>query len=306
MKNILLVVFFLLPIIGFAQQLPNRSNFLEKSFIWNPAMTGLYNYWEVGMTYRQDWMGFTDSPRTATVNAQFPFADKNMSLGGFIMVDRTLPTEFNGITFSYAYKIDFGRRNPAQLSLGLMASLNEFDIDPSMILVNDFDDELIPMGSSSGISPNVGIGFFYTSNADRYQEEKGFFIGAAANQSYPANVALNAPKGNLRRAIHANAVAGVRLVKDKAFLEPSLWVNYAANNNINGNLSLKYEKLQSFWAALSYSTNQAVSFQAGYILKKGILKDGTMRIGTLGSYNLGGTGQGFGYEFYLAYQFENN
>jgi hypothetical protein len=48
-----------------------------------------------------------------------------------------------------------------------------------------------------------------------------------------------------------------------------------------------------------------LSVQLGYILIKGLPSDAAMRIGAMGSYNIGtfGRARGVGYEFYAAYRF---
>ncbi len=57
---------------------------------------------------------------------------------------------------------------------------------------------------------------------------------------------------------------------------------------------------------MNLSFNKTLSFQVGYILTKGMMEGGSLRMGLAGSYNLGpfAKARGIGYEFYLAYRFE--
>ena len=188
------------------------------------------------------------------------------------------------------------------------ATLSEYQLDGSGLLVNDFDDALIPANESSSIQPNIGAGLYYQSYGEGDFDQTFFFFGVAATQLLQSELRFedNNSDYTLTRALHGNALLGIRLVYNDIFLEPSAWVNYAQSNIINSNIALKMEKQNSFWAGLAFSSNSTASFQAGVVLKGGWLKDGTLRVGTLGTYNIGSSGnyQGFGYEFYVAYRFE--
>ena len=117
-----------------AQQLPARSPFASNNFIWNPAMTAVEDYWEVGITHQQEWVGFEDAPETTTIYGQYPVLKENFSLGGFLVLDEIKPIRNNTLALSYAYKLKFGPRKrrrsgprtQAQLSLGLMLAMQQF------------------------------------------------------------------------------------------------------------------------------------------------------------------------------------
>lgn len=304
----LLSTLFLLPFTLSAQQLPDRSVFPEKSFIWNPAMTAPWDYWEMGIDYRQQWLGFKDAPKTALIDIQYPFLDYNNSLGGFFMQDNVKPLKVSMFALTYAYKIKFGRRRPDQLSIGAMAMLSQHFLDALEVVVNDEGDEFIPSGEISKFSYNAGLGVFYTSYAKDDWDRNSFYFGFAANQLLPSKLVFDEFGGvsNLKREIHANAIVGARFINEDILIEPSAWINYASVNVLDAHLSVKMEKHEAFWAGLTYSTNHTIAIQAGLITTKGFAKDGSLRIGTMGSYNIGSFGQfrGLGYEAYVAYRFE--
>ena len=62
----------------------------------------------------------------------------------------------------------------------------------------------------------------------------------------------------------------------------------------------------TFWIGLNYATSQTLAFQGGVIVQNNFTRDGTMRIGTAATYNIGQFGKvrGLGFEFYAAYRFE--
>lgn len=297
------------PLVGWGQQLSSRSPFSETSFMWNPAMTAPYDYWEMGLNYRQEWMGFKDAPRTATMQVEYPFEAENMSLGGYFIHDSTSPITLNTAGFTYAYRLQLGRRQGLeQLSIGLNATLSHVYVNGMDLVVNDQDDELLPSGENNKVSPNIGFGLFYTSYSRDDFSRTYFFAGLAVNQILPLSVLLDdfGGSGNLERALHGNMIIGTRIVNGEMFIQPSAWIDFSMPSIISSNLNVKLELEEAFWAGLNYSTTQTVSIQGGVIVHNDFTQDGTMRIGTSASYNVGQFGKlrGLGFEFYLAYRFE--
>ncbi|KAA3637249.1 MAG: type IX secretion system membrane protein PorP/SprF, partial [Bacteroidetes bacterium] len=127
-------------------------------------------------------------------------------------------------------------------------------------------------------------------------------------QAFSSNVVFPdfGSPGNFKRGLHGNAVLGYRSISGDILIEPMLWINYSSPGISDANFSIRFEKRETFWTGLNLSFNQTLSFQLGYILTKGMMKDGSLRIGMAGSYNLGPFAQarGLGYEFYLAYRLE--
>ncbi|GJM33132.1 MAG: hypothetical protein DHS20C18_21330 [Saprospiraceae bacterium] len=271
-------------------------------------MTAVYDYWEAGASYRQQWIGFEDAPSTATLNFQYPFFKQNFSLGGFFMHDNISPIQSNTFAMTYAYKIKLKRSGTDQLSIGIMGMLNHMFLDGLEVVVKDEDDEFLPGAEGNKFSPNLGIGAFYTSYAEDDFEESYFFAGIGINQVLPGNLIFDetGSPANIKRAIHGNAIIGYRSIEEDMYIEPSLWVNYSAVNLLDANINLKIEKHEAFWASLNLSTNKTLGIQLGLILNKGLVQNGSLRMGTMGSYNIGsfGKARGLGYEFYLAYRFE--
>jgi type IX secretion system PorP/SprF family membrane protein len=306
-----ILFFIILPAFLFSQQLPDRSAFTEMAFVWNPAMTAAYDYWEVSANYRQQWLGFDNAPRTAVIAAQYPFEKANMSIGGYFMHDRIQPLNVSTIALTYAYKFEPGLADYDRAIIGAAVNGSQYLVDALEIVVNDPDDALVPLGESTDMSFNAGVGFFYTSYAGTrrrsYDSKSSFFFGVAANQVFPSDLVVKEGNrfANWKRAIHGNALIGARLVNDRFFIEPSAWVNYSTQNNLNANVNVKMEMPESFWTAVTYSTNQTLALQVGLITKGGFSRSDFWRIGALGSYNVGNFGnyRGVGFEVNVAYRF---
>ena len=308
MKKIFLLTFIFCAIFTTinAQQIAERSFFTNNSYQWNPAMTGIYDFTEITLNYRQQWVGFNDAPLTATIGAQVPLYKRNMAFGAFLVTDRVGALRSNSVNLNYAYKLNF-RGSDAQLSLGFMGTLTEFHIDAAGIEVNDIDDVLLPDNGASKIIPNAGVGVFYTTNGSDDFEDTYYYGGIAVNQLYTGDVTFSTNPANYERAIHGNALLGARFVAVESYFEPSVWVNYAERNVTNVNLGLKFEQYNTFWLGASVATSLRFTLQGGVILDQDFLGGGVLRVGAQGNYNIGGLGthQGLGYEFFTAYRFEN-
>ncbi len=304
----LIMVFFAIQCV--AQQLPERSTNDSNAFIWNPAMTSVNDYWEVGAIYKQQWAGFDDAPRTITASFQYPFSDKNMSLGMYIMQDRAHPLTFNAIGFTYNYQVKLNIAKDDYLSIGLTGNYGEYRVDMKNVITSDGVDPLTPLDGSSMIIPNAGAGLFYATNKDKF-DRNTLYLGVSGNQLLSSDLILDAEDQtiNLERVPHANAIIGGSILfHSDTYFEPSIWVDYASKNVVDLNIGARIEQENVFWAGINYATSQAASVQGGVILTDGAFKDGQLRIGGLARYNLGrlGSSLGVGYEFYLAYRFYAN
>lgn len=306
-KQYLLFLYFFAPAsIVLAQQLPYRSSFAAADFVWNPAMTAVSEYMDWGLSYRQQWLGFDFAPSTATAHIQYPFVASNMSVGGWLMQDEAGPVGYSQVGGAYSYKVRVGREG--MLSIGLSGSLSQHQFDGTKALAIDGGDPLLIGRRSSTTAPNAGVGFFYVSNTRMYElRDNGFFIGLGSHQlltNEPTFKGMNR-EITLRRAVHANAVLGARFVSDYAFVEPSLWIDYAHNGLFYARANIFLEVEETFWAGASLATDYTIALQSGIVWSNSLLGDGSLRIGGMGTYSLGMLGyfQGLGFEVVVAYRY---
>lgn len=304
MKRIIYLLFFL-PFFSQAQQLADRSNFNAIGFVWNPAMTAAFDYWEIAAVHREQWSGFGETPRTTTLTAQYPFIDKNMSVGGYFMYDDVKPLTTSDFGLTYAYKLRFGPGKSNQLAIGVSASLIQYQLRTIDYIVNHEDDEYIPTAVGTAFQPNFGAGAFYSFHP-RGDRDRLYYIGASVNQILNSKLDFEDDNSlaNLQRALHGTAQFGAKLIRDEFVIEPSVWANYSAGGVFDATLALKLEGSESFVAGLAYTTNNTISLQVGGIIINAFKTYGDLRFGLLAGYNVGTFGEfrDLGYEFYLGYR----
>ena len=119
-----------------AQQLPLYSQYVLNAFMVNPAVAGHDGYTSFNTTARQQWLGFSEAPRTYSASWQTrvlrrsykiinrPVKSDNrlkastkgrVGLGAYLINDVNANVARTGFSFSYAYHIFLGRQ---QLSFG--------------------------------------------------------------------------------------------------------------------------------------------------------------------------------------------
>ena len=76
MKKWLLLLILCLNVRLYAQQRPQYSQYLLNSYLLNPALSGIENYTDVKLGYRQQWAGLQDAPKTAFVSAHWALGDE--------------------------------------------------------------------------------------------------------------------------------------------------------------------------------------------------------------------------------------
>src|ERR1035437_7172169 len=121
----------------FAQQVSEFTLYMMNPFIYNCALAGTHNYYQIRTNNRFQWIGFKDAPITNSLSVFGPHATKDMGFGGNIYNDITGPISRTGANGVYAY--NFPVSSDIRLSLGLSLGLMQYKIDGSKI---DFSSEL--------------------------------------------------------------------------------------------------------------------------------------------------------------------
>ena len=296
-------LFLLLPMGLLAQQLPNTTAFSSGRFAWNPAMTAPWTYIESQAIYQQEWLGFEDAPQTVSTSIQLPLIDQNMSVGGQLTQDKVGPITQSTIALMYAYQLRLSYHD--RLAIGIVANMSQFRFDGSNLLAFDIDDTSLVMGENRESQVNFGLGIYYTSINTTEIDEPHFFSGLSVMQAFPGNLYFGASmEANLKRSLHAYGQVGYHFIQNNGFIEPSLQILYASPNIAHFQLDVTYEMFDTFWAGLSLDSAFKVDLQLGFIIPN--VGDGTLRIGSMASYNLSnsGTEKGVSLQALIAYRYE--
>lgn len=262
----------------YAQQLPLLSEYMHNATMLNPAMTGWEDITSIAATYRHQWTGMTEAPRTATLNFNY-FADKqNMGFGGMFMHDQTGPTSFTGLQLNYAYHLRFnseksGNYKRHRLLLGVSLSGILYRLRGVDLRYNDDADPLILNSTASKFLPDAGAGIFYYNDL--------YYVGISVPQMISLNVKFHddAALSNIRRIAHMYFNAGAKIKlnpkqqkEDKAakrhFIVPSVWLKYAPNSPLNFTTNIRYVWDNVFQVGIGASTDGTLLVDFNVTVKK--------------------------------------
>jgi type IX secretion system PorP/SprF family membrane protein len=110
MKRITILIFAICftPILK-AQQLPQITQYTNNNYAINPAVAGMYDYYQVNTTIRNQWVGMNEGPRTSVISIYGKHSD-HVGLGGAVYNDVTGPTSRIGGSASYTYAFQLTKK----------------------------------------------------------------------------------------------------------------------------------------------------------------------------------------------------
>lgn len=255
-----------------AQQTPLFSLYRDSWAVLNPAAIS-NNYllndrtMTLSGTWRVQWWGLAESPRTQALNWEWVDDDRNCVWGAQALNDQTGKIGQTGFYGRYAYRLRMGRREAHSLTIGLQGGAVQYRAKLSEI---EFPDpRTAPSTDQQVIRPDFGLGLFY-HHADRW------YAGLSVPQTFGFQTVYATEAGDvrLRRAQHIFAVAGGYwnaswLGNETSFIEPSLWLKYTPNAPLNFDLNARAQISELVWVGtganlgLGKQLGAALHFEAG-------------------------------------------
>jgi type IX secretion system PorP/SprF family membrane protein len=238
------------------QQLPHYTQYMFNDFVINPALAGVYDYYQIRTNHRFQWVGLMDPPLTNSIAFYGPHANLDMGYGGYVYNDVTGPTSRTGITGSYAYNIAI--TSDIRLSMGISASMMQFRVDGTQLNPKDVSDPSILQTVSTTYLPDAGLGVYF------YADE--FYAGLSVAQLLNNNIKIFENKNGLNRLkTHINLTGGYRFQVDPDWvLEPSVMIKGTAPKELSFDVTAKTEWKQMVWGAVSYRYHEAIAILVGY------------------------------------------
>ena len=273
------------------QQLPQFTQYMFNDFVVNPAIAGIYDYYQIRTNHRFQWVGLVDPPLTNSIAFYGPHAKYNMGYGGYIYNDVTGPTSRTGVTGSYGYNIELTRG--MRLSMGLSASIMQYRVDGTQLNPKDPSDEVLQSLVSTNYMPDAGLGVYL------YADE--FYAGLSVAQLLNNKIEIFENKDGLNRLkTHFYLTGGYRYEVDRDWiLEPSVIIKGTAPKEIGFDVTAKVEWQKMVWGAVSYRFHEAVAILLGYSYDETLYFGYSYDIGIteLRKYNTGTHELMIGYRF---------
>ena len=263
MKKItILILIISTGIVVNAQQLPQFTQYMINDYVFNPAIAGIENNYQMKTNIRNQWIGVVDAPRTTVLSIYGKHRESNVGLGGVVFNDQVGPTSRTGLSLSYAYH--FSLTDKMKMSLALAGGFTQIKIDPNHLHFKEFEPQA-QGGILSSLVPDATFAFYlYT---------KDWYIGASVPQLLNSNLGffeddyletynLN-PDGSLER--HYFAMTGYKWkVNYDYVIEPSVLLKSVAPADPVVDIGVKVTYQNKLWLGTAYRTNGDIGVLLGY------------------------------------------
>lgn len=277
---------------GHAQQQPHYTQYIMNTFIINPAVAGIENYWDVKASHRHQWAGLNGSPVTTYLTLHGPLRKSDYprsSPTGFdpegenprgkaywqayetppphagagltILNDRTGALNRFAVSGTYAHHISIGPR--MNLSAGISLGAQRITLDASKLEFQDPSDPVIA-GSSliDRWRPDVSAGLMLYS-AD-------YFIGLSAQNIVPSEIGFDNGKVvgdsvyKSKLIPHLFLSAGYRMwLSDDISVLPSVMIKYITAIPVSFDVNAKFQYRDVLWWGASYRYNDGIAAMLG-------------------------------------------
>ncbi len=287
MKSCLsLVLFSFISILAHGQGRPRSTQYIFNNYLLNPALSGIDNYIDVKMGFRNQWQGLEGAPETYYVSLNAPFgedfirssvntfpaegenpmsrqyvnsfmsAEPHHGVGFHAITDKAGRIRQTSVNATYAYHL--GLSEVLNLSVGVSGGFSSIGIDVDGV-VGNMNDVLFAADYNNRIRPDVGLGIWlYTPR---------FFLGASGKQlvgKHWKTVDGQRTVEQYQQPSFYGTVGYKFFVGEDLAVIPSGLLSYALNSPaaIDANLKLAYK--DKLWMGSGFRNNDSYSLMAGF------------------------------------------
>ena len=254
---------------SYSQQLPQITQHMINNYAINPAVSGMYDYYQVKTTIRNQWVGITDAPRT-TVLSIYGKKSERVGLGGLVFNDQAGPTSRIGGSASYTYS--FPITQSIKMSFALSGGVTQFKITKNGLNFKDKNDIYMQGGDVVRSTPDATFGF------NMYGEK--WYLGAAVPQLLSINLNLidddfvriyntDNLESNGKLGQHIYVLGAYKHSLDPFWsIEPSLLLKGAKATKLQADVGVKTTYDDRLWFGLDYRNNGELAVLLGYSIKE--------------------------------------
>lgn len=321
MKKILFVFIILCSLNGNTQQLPQFTQFINNTPLFNPSMMSMQERTSITLGGRWQMLGFGSEPRTAFISGQTRISNKskkslNPSLriskdntendsvkqsrfshyaGGQMLFDSY--GAFDRTSINGCYSLGFDLNEDWKMLAGIKVGFSNFGFDRSKAQVTGNDDQEYDAYVANGTNRNsfdLGAGFTLVT--------KSFFIGFAANQFTKTALDLGSSPSYFDQRMHWNLITGYSYsIPGIVDLQGMVLLKKMAPSPLSMEIAVKAVLPNQVWIGIHFRNRSSVGFMAGFLINESFQLGYSLDINTnrLISFNNGG------HELILSYRFGN-
>lgn len=157
MKIIFTVLLLIICLIGYAQQDPLYSQYLNNPILLNPAYTGSNQQWQTTAGYRTQWSGFDGNPTTLNFSSHLSMVDNKVGVGLIAIQDKIGEVKNTEFSLNYSYRLEV--TNEKYLYFGLSTGIVRYNSDPGLLNLQQQDDPAFAFTNNFQFNTGAGLMF---------------------------------------------------------------------------------------------------------------------------------------------------
>lgn len=303
MKKIIYILFFALSFsIAKAQQDPQYSQYMFNHVVINPGYTGSKDALSTTLQLRKQWVGIDGSPQTNDFSIHGPLKNKNIGVGGHMVLESIGPKRWGAAYMDFAYHIKIGQ---GKLGLGLSAGMISYKYDFSKIT---YDQSELSSTTIGELNRNKTT---FDGNFGLYYHTPNMFIGyGITHLTEPRVYQITTGGSNNATALNFNAKRhhfitigrGFRL-SDNVVFSPSILIkSLEMKGGQNVDVNLNFLLAKKMWVGTSIRSSKNFIVLAQYLINP------KFKFGYSFDYVFGGISKGRNnsHEIMLGYNFSSS
>jgi type IX secretion system PorP/SprF family membrane protein len=244
-RIILSILVVILPVPLMGQMFPLSDHYVVNALAINPAFAGCQDALSFTASYRNQWVGFNDAPKSYILSVHTPVLNDRVGLG--LLVENNSIGIFKETSFlgNYAYRMEL---QEGKLALGLGFGVTVYNTAWNKLVAADANDIQLMTGPASAVLPNFSLGAYYYT--------KKYYIGVSLPLFLSYEMDKNTGKykiGNNFSGSNYFFTTGyeVGLSSQVKFL-PSILIKYHPDNAIQIDYNAQISLKDRFWMGIGY------------------------------------------------------
>jgi len=278
-RFILSILVVLLPLQLMGQMFPLSDHYVVNALAINPAFAGCQDALSATISYRDQWVGYKDSPKSYILSVHTPVYNDRVGLG--LLIEKNSIGIFKETSFlgNYAYRMEL---RDGKLALGLGFGVTIYNIAWNELVAADANDVQLMNNSKSSVLPTFSLGTYYYT--------KKYFIGI----SIPLFLSHQIDKSTGKYKIGSNFSGSnyfltggyeMRISPQVKFL-PSLIIKYHPKNAIQIDYNAQINLKDRIWMGIGYRNRNMLvgmlQYQLNYQIRMAYSYD--YNFGSIGKY----------------------
>ncbi len=246
-KSIINIVLIVLPVLIFAQQQPQFTQYMYNTISINPAYAGSREVMVINLLNRNQWVGINGAPITQTLSVHSSIPGTKLGIGLSVINDKLAyeRTTYLATDVSYTIKL----KKTYQLAFGLKIGASKFTLDKDILNDPEYNDDPFLDYLYYKWTPNIGAGIYFRTDS--------FYFGLSAPKliNYANNEALEFVALD-RTSYYFNGGYLFDVNKHIKF-KPTFLVKYTNGAPISVDISLSTLLKEKLWLSGFYRFNDS-------------------------------------------------